>query len=532
VDPSVLAERVESLASWVQDLDAQLRATATIARDPKTAKELTKALEAWSRHGPKLEESVTGRIELLAERVAVVADTANATAGALAGKQGEIAALRRDLEQSTARLEAAVRQAELTGSSAELLELRHAVAALTAERQARPREPLNDLMPEKADVLAERIDMLAKTVATTAAGLAGREGELATLRRSLDEAGGRFDAVVGGLRHSLDLLSAHVTGLDERTLDLAHTRELGTQVEELARSLDALTRRVDSIASGVDAAAATLGNREREFAAMHRHLAETSARIEAGLEELEAGLAALPPPGTVDPAVAARLDSLGRQLGTVTAHLAELEAATRATPSVEQALDAVDVRLAHLGDRVEAIEREGGASEVHADIERRLATFAARLEAVETDRDTDDATQLRGLVDDLQARLELTKREQDEVAASQDVGPGLESLGRRLQALERGAQSGLASGGLTGDGRYRVELRALELRLEHSELEAREGRDAVLTQLESVATRIEWRLQRLESAVSVTPAEPAVEEAPLGRLVPIRTEGMADAQGG
>ena len=52
---------------------------------------------------------------------------------------------------------------------------------------------------------------------------------------------------------------------------------------------------------------------------------------------------------------------------------------------------------------------------------------------------------------------------------------------------------------LAGDGRLRLELRALELRMEHAEAAARENREAVLTQLERLASRVELRLQRLEN---------------------------------
>jgi len=43
-----------------------------------------------------------------------------------------------------------------------------------------------------------------------------------------------------------------------------------------------------------------------------------------------------------------------------------------------------------------------------------------------------------------------------------------------------------------------LELRALELRLEQAETTAREGRDAVLAQLERIASRIEPHPQRPE----------------------------------
>jgi hypothetical protein len=58
------------------------------------------------------------------------------------------------------------------------------------------------------------------------------------------------------------------------------------------------------------------------------------------------------------------------------------------------------------------------------------------------------------------------------------------------------------------------------VRVEHSEVAARESRDAVLTELERLATRIEWRLQQLETAVASNPGG----DAGLGQLVPIRGE--------
>ena len=66
-----------------------------------------------------------------------------------------------------------------------------------------------------------------------------------------------------------------------------------------------------------------------------------------------------------------------------------------------------------------------------------------------------------------------------------------------------------------------MELRALELRMEHAEAAAREHREAVLMQLERLASRIEWRLQRLE------PERPTASDDhnndPVGaQVVPIR----------
>jgi hypothetical protein len=61
-------------------------------------------------------------------------------------------------------------------------------------------------------------------------------------------------------------------------------------------------------------------------------------------------------------------------------------------------------------------------------------------------------------------------------------------------------------------GRFRLEIRALELRLEHAEAAARENREAVLLQLERLASRIEWRLHRLETVETVDTAGPPYSE--------------------
>jgi hypothetical protein len=73
----------------------------------------------------------------------------------------------------------------------------------------------------------------------------------------------------------------------------------------------------------------------------------------------------------------------------------------------------------------------------------------------------------------------------------------------------------------SADGRMRHELRGLELRMEHAEDATRENREAVLTQLERLASRIEWRLQRLEEATGTTEVVP-LPPADGARVVPIR----------
>ncbi len=141
--------------------------------------------------------------------------------------------------------------------------------------------------------------------------------------------------------------------------------------------------------------------------------------------------------------------------------------------------------------------------------------------------------QLRAYVDGLRLRVVSGEKELAALAGVRDAGARLDELARRLEAVELAGPITIIPDSdvpLTGDGRFRLELRAVELRMEHAEAAARENREAVLTQLERLASRVEWRLQRLESAQEgytepvETPVESPVESG--AQIVPIR--GGAD----
>lgn len=416
----VLSERLDALASWIQEVDGLVRSS-TAAGDASTLKELASALDAWSKHDPELESRLTNRVDVLADRLATLAGTVSATASALAGRDGEIAVLRRELSRGQAALETATRELHRTGAAADLAELRNAVAALSVERDARRSGNRRDeVMPAQAEVLAERIDTLAKTVATTAAGLAGREGELATLRRSLDDRGAQLDAVAAELRRSFAALSAQVAGHDGGTSE----GERATALEE-------------------------------------------------------------------------RVAGLGAEIG-----------------SLAMRVDAIAILL-----------ERAGSSSVAA-----TSDLTARLDAVESKPDDVELDRIHAVVDGLRMRLAGYERELTAGAGSHDVVARIDELARRLDSLEQsgGAAGSVAILPIAGEGRFRVELRALELRLEDAEEAARESREVVLTQLERLASRVEWRLQRLETPDRVAPPEQRAPARELGVVVPIRGEARGE----
>lgn len=698
IDPTneALTERVEALAAWINDLDAQVRAV-DVTSDKKALKELAKALEAWAKHDPKLEERITNRVDVLADRFATLAGTVNTTAAALAGKDGEIAQLRRELEEGNARLESIVRELRQSGSGADVAELRRAVTALTAQRTTGASDSRVNALAGEVDVLAQRLDTLSKTVSTTAASLAGKEGELAALRARLEEGDHQAESVVAELRASVSELSLHVAGIGDRTSDPQIVRVFENHLLDLTGRVEQLSAQLDEVSSAVDATAEGLATNELELASVQQRFDEASARVDTMVAELRDVVATLPEGSAPDAAVFERLELLGGQVDDLSGQLAGLNAdaarrwddAAAATAHVERLLADVAVRvadveaartataaelersaeawaeerswvrrqlevlaaavedvrpdelvepklqelagrvaamehgqqavgheiakiaaawdaerealkseldtlaasfaatpgpqapverdeqaeqlLAELTARLEQMEREGSvASAEIARVEavwrdeigslearlqqvageaaagapaapdpastERLEELASRLDAVERDLDrptagtpgdAEELHDIRVLINGLRMRLASNEKELAALSGSGDIVARLDDLSIRLGLLERAAAAAPAPvAPIPGDGRFRVELRGLELRMQQLEAAARENRDAVLMQFERLASRLQWRLQQLETENTDPAYGAAATTAPqLGQVVPIRGDG-------
>ena len=87
-----------------------------------------------------------------------------------------------------------LRAAELTSADQKTAkELRKAVEAL-----AKHDPKLEDRLTNRVDVLKDRIATLADTVGATSATLAAKDGEMISLRRSLEAEHARLEALVAG----------------------------------------------------------------------------------------------------------------------------------------------------------------------------------------------------------------------------------------------------------------------------------------------------------------------------------------------
>ena len=602
-----LEERIEALCTWVGEIADRVRATELATGDEKTAKELRRALEAVAKHDPRLESRLTDRIDVLTDRVGTLASAVSTTSSELARRDGEIAALRRELDRGGAQIQAFGKEIASGATAAEIEKLGKAVATLSVEHSPRKADEQVVRLGGKVDYLTERVDTLAKTVAATAAGLAGRDGDLATLRQKLDERtkrleqgiaeleqhpeaglGGRLDVLEAEVQQSIAGLAAH----DEATeaLRQACATSLDAHAASQNSKLAGVVTRLEALATDIESASTA---HEEKHAAVERKLAEGlagSAHEAARAGELERRLAELTgrqetaeralaedrdelaaEVGRVSKAVADQLSGLDERiekvelLGTADAsetarvsaewaskleEIVALEAQLRAVAeSVAQAslrTETAGQPLAELDERLHAVERAG--VDARAELERIAARIdaaaASALDATSRDAQADLLaelnTRLDAIVHDRQTvAAQIAKASENEVAELRDlidgfrtrlvpsdpaspspphVGGGLDELAGRLDSIENvGPEEDPESG--PGEGRLRLELRALELRAERAEKAAGQSRDAMLAQLDRLAGQIESRFQKLEPDPTEAPHS---EEAGQAEVVPLR----------
>jgi hypothetical protein len=296
-------------------------------------------------------------------------------------------------------------------------------------------------------------------------------------------------------------------------------RSLRAELETLAAALV----EAEGSSTGIERALGELGARlllvEERGTLSTSEIARVSAALDAEREALRAQLEALAA-SVADPGSArAVVDGSESMLDDLAARLRAVEEGRAATASEiartaalwASELEAVEKRLTHTSRTSDGTTVASGfeTERLVGELAARLDETVARVADIESAERPeapaavgDEVVQLRVAIDGLRMRLASNEQELATVVGTRDTATRLDEVTRRLEALERAPVviAGGADGGPpAGDGRFRLELRALELRMEHAEAAARENREAVLVQLERLAARIEWRFQRLES---------------------------------
>ena len=470
IDHGSLDERVDSLATWMSDIEARVRATEFATGDEKAAKELRKAIEALAKHDPKLEKRITDHMDVLADRFETLASTVSHTAAALAARDGEIAALKRELENAGKRIE------ELGGDTGrgvdarEIARLRSMIDAVAAQRPLRASDSRIDELGSRVRLLADRVDSMGATVGAAAGTLGRREGDLAILRERLDAGASQMEGLTvelrrlhrdGDLLQQLDALNGalEVTngGLAAREQEAAALRSrideayarVGSVVTEMQRAFGGLANQVAALETLPETTAAALEERAAELGGMvdtvDRRLEAVSAEVEAGLRDMERrdhDLASLH--GELD-AQRTHVDSV---VGALRAELDALRDQRERDPERDARLDKLAKTAAHVASRLEEVAADaasnGAASASRATaLEEALGRVSTRLDSVERERDA-AGDQLRRADDVWLEERNWVRRQLERLAAAQaeaseaagGVEPELRELRTRLDEVE------------------------------------------------------------------------------------------------
>ena len=315
---SAIAKKDGEIATLRRDLqvrDEQIQALAARAQaaagaDPRELHELRQAVatlasERSKQAGMKHIDELAAKVGLLGQRLETVSATISTTAAGLAKREGELAAIRKQIE-------------------------------------SRPALPATNPTPDPE--LGHRVNELGTGLVSVKMRLDGQAAELAAVKTIAVEQ----QAPAEELRAMLTTLRAQVESLDGLRAGVSE-EQLDERLAETSAALDVLAQRIDALTSSVETATASLSDKEHELAALHRHFTESSERIEAIVDDLRQALGAFPEaaPETLA-AVKAQLQSAVDQIETVSQRLEALETAhpEHLVTSVVERVDLLDKRVA------------------------------------------------------------------------------------------------------------------------------------------------------------------------------------------
>ncbi len=499
-DLLALADRVERLAARLDSVDIEVRAS-SVAVDEKSLRELRRTVEALSKRDPKFEDRMTNKVDVIADRLQTLAKIVSTTGASQAARDGEIAALRKELDGTKAQIDKTIADLRKSIDPSSIDELRRAIASVAEQKLPRKLDSRIEGLTGKVDVVSQRVDTLATTVATAAAGLAGREGDVAALRKKFDAETSRVEGIVAELRKSIDPRSVPelrevVRALSEKAVSL----ERGTErdLAEISGKIDALSTRFDALADWASTTGTYLAGRDEEIAAFRTGLQEADAKLESTVGDLHEAVGALT-----------------AQVGTL-----DDVASGEAARALEGGIAAVGASVEELGRRLESLETSvATTTEESAGKEAELAELARGFEAarIQTDAVIDELRQsletlattgpdpdLTGRLDALTEQVQALGGQVEAAAAAANAAPAgpdpelverLDSMAQRVEALAGQVEAAAATAADAASA---------------PDPELVERLDTVTQQVEALATQVE-AAAALQTATTAEP-DPALLE--------------------
>ncbi len=458
---------VEALVARVDEIDEQVRA-ATAALDEKSLKEFRRTLDALAKRDAKFEERLANKVGVATDRLETLARTVSTTSAALAAKDGEIAQLRRELDGAGTRLDAALAEMRRGLDPAPLNDVKRTLAELSKQKLPRGLDGRVDELGAKLTMLAQRIDTVSSTVSTTAAGLAGREGDLIALRRAHETSAERIAAELAELRRAVDPaplaeLRQAISELRERhadarqSLQLVHD-ETSAKVDTLAGRLDSIATslaattaavragdeqvstlegnveengiRLTTLAAAIEAASERIQERDVELETLERRFHDASARVDGLVAELSRALEEFPDPASTERFVEARLSELDRnrvndrvRVEEVADRLEALAASIESLMGNTPEIEALEHRVDWLAEQADVASHE--RSETSGELARLAAVLEVERSAVRTRLDSLAASQEGALgavsADELRRRMEIVDGRVEEIERERDA---------------------------------------------------------------------------------------------------------------
>ena len=495
----VAPDLVEALVARVDEIDAQLRAT-TAAIDEKSLKEFRRTVESLSKRDEKFEERLTDKVDVVADRLETITRTVSTTSAALAAKDGEIAQLRRELDSGSTRFESAIAEVRRGFDPTALDEVRRTVADLAKQKLPRGLEDRIDELGAKLTMLAQRIDTVSSTVSMTAAGLAGRDGDVIALRRAHEAESNRIGSELADLRRAAD--PAPVAELRQSMSELRaqsseQQRSVQAHLDETEAKVDALVGRLAAIEASHDSTTSRVAASEESVSTLRAHLEEGSVRLSALAATIASASERLDVRDTA-------LESLERRFHDATTRvdglIAELTRALAELPDPNSTQELLDARMSEL-DRTRVNDRVRIEELVD-----RIETVAMSAEAIAVRAPADDALEIRidelvGRIDSVAVEREDTSGEVARLAALVEVERAavrsrLESLAASQDSAIRTASAEeLERRGASFDNRIdsiERERVAQGERLDRLASAFDAERESFQTQLEALATALSW----------------------------------------